>query len=160
MNTALTTDLMTVRQVALLFRLGERSVLSRIKDGRLPAHKMEGGKQWLIRRADALAVLQGHPASQGVSSPKTRPGVMPAGTDSMDIDPGAGIIRRTHTPEGRARALAALDRLLDGDADEQRRAWEHLQSVGPESAIQFRRWDVETGERLDEEGMDEEAEGR
>jgi len=154
MDTMLTTDLMTVRQVALLFHLGERSVLSRIKDGRLTAHKMEGGKQWLIRREDALAALQGRPAPHDRSAPTNRPGVVQAGDDPMHTGPGAGIIRRTHTPEGRARALAALDRLLDGDEDEQRRAWEHLQRIGPASAVQFRRWDVETGERR-EEGEDQ-----
>ncbi len=138
-------DLMTVRQVAELFRLGERSVLSRIKDGRLAAQKMEGGKHWLIRREDALAALHG--SSNGDTPP---PGVMRAGNVSMGTETDTGIIRRTHTLEGRARALAALDKMLDGEEDEQRRAGEHLQRVGPESVVQFRRWNVETGESLDE----------
>ena len=126
-------ELLTVKQAAVMLHLDERTVRNHINAQRLPARKLPGGKGWLIRRADLLNTLQG----------SERLGQVPAATRP-------GIIRRTHTPEGRARALAALDALLDGDADEQRRAWAHLQRSGPETALEFRRWNPETGDQLDD----------
>lgn len=142
-------DLLTVRQVAEMFHLGEKSIRDRILAGRLPAQKLEGGKQWLIRREDALGALRRTPHGEAASPADVRPGVVLAGTDPFHVA-ASGIIRRTHTPEGRARALAALDALRDGDAEEQRRAWEHLQRAEPKYPIEFRRWNVETWERLDD----------
>lgn len=145
MNTLIATDLMTVRQVALLFHLGERSVLSRIKDGRLPAHKMEGGKQWLIRREDALAALQGRPTPYDAAPPTDHPGVVRAGDDPMHAEPGAGIIRRTHTPEGRAHAIAMLHRLREGDIEEQTEAWEFLKTALDKDRLSSRTLFAEQG---------------
>ncbi len=148
MQTAFTADdLLTVRQVAEMFHLGEKSIRDRILAGRLPAQKLEGGKQWLIRREDALGALRRTHSDE--SALNARPGVVPAGTDPLSVA-ASGIIRRTHTPEGRARAIAALDALRNGDEEEPRRAWEHLQHTEQKNPIQFRRWNVETWERLDD----------
>ena len=60
-----------------------------------------------------------------------------------------GIIRRTNTPEGGVRAIAVLDKLW---AD--RREQEPVLMAQPaqsHSPIQFRRWDVETWEPLEED---------
>lgn len=154
-------DLLTVRQVAEMFHLGEKSIRDRILAGRLPAQKLEGGKQWLIRREDALGALRRVPSRESDPSSNARPGVVPAGTDPLHAT-ASGIIRRTHTPEGRARAIAALDALGDGDEEEQRRAWEHLQRAEQQYPIQFRRWNIETWERLDdslESQVEDRAEG-
>ena len=124
-------ELLTVKQAAVMLHLDERTVRNHINAQRLPARKLPGGKGWLIRRADLLNTLQG----------SERLGQVPAAARP-------GIIRRTHTPEGRARALAALDALLEGDTDEQCRAWAHLQRSGPETALEFRRWNPETGDQL------------
>ena len=60
-----------------------------------------------------------------------------------------GIVRRTNTPEGRARAIAMLDKL-----------WADRKEQEPESTgqpaqihlpIQFRRWNGETWEPLEED---------
>ena len=147
--TLIADDLLTVRQVAEMFHLGEKSIRDRILAGRLPAQKLEGGKQWLIRREDALGALRQTP-HHNRDSPAFPPLIIPAGTDPMRVEPNSSIIRRTHTPEGRARALAALDALQDGDEEEQRRAGEYLQRADRQYPVQFRRWNVETWERLDD----------
>ncbi len=163
MQTAFTADdLLTVRQVAEMFHLGEKSIRDRILAGRLPAQKLEGGKQWLIRREDALGALRRMPNSESHSVLNGHPGIVPAGADPMQIMPNAGIIRRTHTLEGRTRALAALNKMLEGDEEEQRCAGEHLQRSEPKSPIEFRRWNVETWERLGDPSdapADDQAEG-
>ena len=144
-TTLMADDLLTVRQVAEMFHLGEKSIRDRILAGRLPAQKLEGGKQWLIRRADALGALRRTPHGEAASPADVRPRVVPAGTDPLHVA-ASGIIRRTHTPEGRARALAALDKMLEGDEEEQRRAGEHLQRSEQKYPIHFRHWNVETWE--------------
>ncbi len=144
-----TEELLTVKQVGDLLHLNERTIRNHINSARLPARKLPSGKGWLIRREDLFAILR--TSTNLHQSSTVRPGVAEAGTNPLQSDPAKGILRRTHTPEGRARALAALDRLLDGDADEQRLAWEHLQRAAPKSGLQFRRWNIETGERLDDQ---------
>jgi excisionase family DNA binding protein len=139
-------ELLTVKQAANLLHLNERTIRNHINNARLPARKLPAGKGWLIQREDLFAALQ---TPSNLRPPTVRPGVIEAGSDPMQGDPTEGIIRRTHTAEGRARAIAALDSLLDDDADEQRLAWEHLQRTGPESELQFRRWNIETWERQD-----------
>ena len=142
-------ELLTVKQAAAVLHLDERTIRNHINGRRLPARKLPGGKGWLIRRQDLFAALQR--ASDLPQSDAARPNLAPAGTDPRKTEQETGILRRTQSPEGRDRALAALDALLDGDEDEQRRAWEHLQHTGTKADVQFRRWDVNTWERLDEE---------
>ncbi len=146
--TAEAEELLTVKQAAAMLHLDERTVRNHINGHRLPARKLPGGKGWLIRRADLLNTLEGSEILSQANA-AVHSGIVEAGTDPRQAAPDASIIRRTHTPEGRARALAALDALLDGDAEEQRRAWEHLQHIGSDSALEFRWWDPETGKRLD-----------
>ena len=123
-------ELLTVKQAADLLHLNERTIRNHINGHRLPARKLPGGKGWLIRREDLF------PA---------RPGIVPAGTDPLSVE-GTGIIRRTNTPEGRARAIAMLDRLRNEDKNE-----EPLLSPQAASPIQFRRWNIETWEPLKED---------
>lgn len=102
-------ELLTVKQAADLLHLDERTVRNHINRSRLRASKLPGGKGWLIRREDLFTALA--PAAP-------RPGIVPAGTNPLGVET-TGILRRTNTPEGRARAIAVLDRLRNGDAEEQ-----------------------------------------
>jgi len=43
--------------------------------------------------------------------------------------PGSPLIERTHTPEGRAKALAVLQSFDDGDPEEQRQTWEIVKAA-------------------------------
>ncbi|MBV9848136.1 MAG: helix-turn-helix domain-containing protein [Armatimonadetes bacterium] len=123
-------DLLTVNQVASLLQMKPRVVRRRIKDKLLPARKPLGGRSWRIRRADALALLQEPSPTPPAPSP---------------------LIDRLGTPEGRARALAMLERLgEDWDAEEQRAALETLQQGLARHPFQLRRWDPETGQQWEE----------
>lgn len=121
-----TPEYLTVAEAAALLRVHPRTILNRIRDGRLPAKRLQGGKTSLIARADALALLQDvSPARPEAPAPER-------------LAPSP-LIDRLGTPEGRARALAMLRRLREeGDIEEQRRAWEVLKDgVTP---LELRRW--------------------
>ncbi len=136
-------ELLTVKQAAALLHLDERTIRNHINRSRLRASKLPGGKGWLIRREDLFTALEPLPPQI-----PARPGVVPAGTDPLSIET-SGIIRRTNTPEGRARAIAVLDQLREGDAEEQYQTLEHLSQA--DAPIQFRRWNVETWDPLEED---------
>lgn len=135
-------ELLTVKQAAALLHLDERTIRNHINRSRLRASKLPGGKGWLIRREDLFTALQPLP-----SQTTTRPGVVPAGVDPLSVE-GNGIVRRTNTPEGRARAIAVLDRIQAEATDAQEQFAEY--SLQAKTAIQFRRWNIETWERLEE----------
>jgi len=129
-------ELLTVKQAADLLHLDERTVRNHINRSRLRASKLPGGKGWLIRREDLLTAL----------TPVARPGTVPAGTDPLSVE-RSGIIRRTNTPEGRARAIAMLDQLRGGNAQEGYYTPDALTQT--DTPIQFRRWNIETWEPLE-----------
>lgn len=136
-------ELLTVKQAADLLHLDERTVRNHINQRRLRASKLPGGKGWLIRRDDLLTALQPIPSSRTID----RSGIVPAGTHPLLVE-SEGIIRRTNTLEGRARALAVLDGLQAEAIDELNQSSERPAQT--EATLQFRRWDVETWERLEE----------
>ena len=136
-------ELLTVKQAAALLHLDERTIRNHISRSRLRASKLPGGKGWLIRREDLLTALEPAP-----SQTTGRPGVVPAGTDPQSVEV-SGIVRRTNTPEGRARAIAVLDQLWADGRDEASAFSEQPAQTYP--PIQFRRWNVETWEPLGED---------
>ncbi|MGI4791382.1 MAG: helix-turn-helix domain-containing protein [Janthinobacterium lividum] len=137
-----THELLTVKQAAALLQLDERTIRNHINRSRLRASKLPGGKGWLIRREDLFTALE--PAAPQSGS---RPGIVPAGTNPLSVET-SGIIRRINTPEGRARAIAVLDRILAESRNEEPDASE--QPPLTHTAIQFRRWNTETWEPLEE----------
>ena len=140
--TAKEPELLTVKQAAALLHLDERTIRNHINRRRLRASKLPGGKGWLIRREDLFTALE--PLSLQSAA---RSGIVPAGTDPLSVEI-SGIIRRTHTPEGRARAIAVLDKIrADSKDQETELSAEPAHSYSP---IQFRRWNVETWEPLEE----------
>ena len=136
-------ELLTVKQAAALLHLDERTIRNHINRSRLRASKLPGGKGWLIRREDLFTALEPSP-----SQTAARPGVIPAGTDPMSVE-ASGIIRRTNTPEGRARAIAVLDQLRAESKDRKTELLgEPAQNYPP---LQFRRWNIETWEPMGED---------
>ena len=136
-------ELLTVKQAAALLHLDERTIRNHINRSRLRASKLPGGKGWLIRREDLFTALEPLPFQM-----PARLGVVPAGIDPLSVET-SGIIRRTNTAEGRARAIAVLDKLWVA-----RREQEPVLMAQPAqtpSPIQFRRWNVETWEPLEED---------
>ena len=129
-------ELLTVKQAADLLHLDERTVRNHINRSRLRASKLPGGKGWPIRREDLFTAL----------APVARPGVISAGISPISVET-TGIVRRTNTPEGRARALAVLNQIQNGDAEEQTHTLQDLAQT--DAPIQFRRWNVETWEPLE-----------
>ena len=119
---------LTIQETAALFRVEARTIRNWVAAGRLPAKRVIGSRGLLISREVALTLLEevAAPVSHGPLAVTPQTGT-------------SGIIRRTRTPEGRARALAALDSLLDGDETEQETAGEHLQELRHESGVRFRR---------------------
>ncbi len=136
-------ELLTVKQAAALLHLDERTIRNHINRSRLRASKLPGGKGWLIRREDLFTALEPVP-----SQAPARPGVVSAGTDPLSVETG-GIIRRTNTPEGRARAIAVLDELWADRRKQEPEPTEQPPQTYP--PIQFRRWNVETWEPLEED---------
>ncbi len=136
-------DLLTVKQAAALLHLDERTIRNHINRSRLQASKLPGGKGWLIRREDLFTALQPAP-----SQAAARPGVVPAGTNPLSVE-ASGVIRRTNTPEGRARVIAVLDKIrADSKNQETELSEEPARSYSP---LQFQRWNVETWEPLGED---------
>lgn len=122
--------LLTVEQVAEMAHLRPRTIRVKINQGLLRAYKPPRSKRWLIRHTDAQKLLTGEPVPQNFPPPF--------------------LIDRLGTPEGRARAVAALRTLgNDRDEEEQRVSGERLRQVRAEGPLQMRRWDVVTGERQD-----------
>lgn len=135
-------ELLTVKQAATVLHLHERTIRNYINDARLPARKMLGGKGWFIRRTDLFTVLQ---TSSNLHRPVARSGAVRAGSDPIHVEPDVGIIRRTHTPEGRARAVDVLRRLRAGDAQEQTQAWNLLKTALDEDRPSYRKLFSEHG---------------
>lgn len=115
-----TEDLLTVEQIAQMMQVNPRTIRNRINAGLLPARKMLGGKDWRIRRVDADALLR-----QGASR----------------LAEPSPVIDRLSTPEGRARAAAALRSLRQGDLAEQRETLALLQKAEREQPLAFRSWE-------------------
>jgi excisionase family DNA binding protein len=113
-------ELLTVEQIAQMMQVNPRTIRNRINAGLLPARKMVGGKDWRIRRVDADALF-----SQGALRHAEQP----------------AIIDRLSTPEGRARAVAALRSLREGDVAEQQETLALLQKAEREQPLSFRSWD-------------------
>jgi excisionase family DNA binding protein len=132
-----TDQLLTVRQAATLLHLDERTVQNHINGGRLPARKLPGGKGWLIRRADLFTSLQDLPSPHRSSDPQ--PSVVEAKNNFVPLEVDSGIIRRTHTPEGRAHAIAMLRRLRAGDTQEQTEVWSTLKTALDEDRLSYRK---------------------
>ena len=128
-------DVLTVEQVARIMQVTLRTIRNRIKNGLLPGRKMVNGKSWRVRRADVDAMLQVPAHSEGAGTASYRP----------------PLVDRLGTPEGRAHARAVLAGLgEDRDEAEQQASWAQLQQALEQRPMQFRRWNVETGEGQDE----------
>ena len=128
-------DILTVEQVAQMMQVTPRTIRNKIKNGLLPGRKMVNGKSWRVRRADVDAMLQ-VPAQSG-------------GTDTTSYR--SPLVDRLGTPEGRAHARAVLAGLgEDRDEAEQQASWAQLQQALEQRPVQFRRWNVEIGERQDD----------
>ena len=97
-------ELLSVAEAAALLRVNPRTIRNRIRAGLLPARTLAGTRTVRVERRDVLAQWQPH---------STQAGLAPHGKSSPLVD-------RLGTPEGRARALAALDALTEGDELEQR----------------------------------------
>jgi len=63
-----TTEILTIKEVAELLRIGEKTAYTMAKDGKLPGFKVGG--QWRFRRADIDAWIQARLASD---SPRGNP---------------------------------------------------------------------------------------
>ncbi len=125
---------LTVQETADLFRVDPRTIRNWIKSGKLRARRVAGSKGMLIAREDAHHLLE----------------EVPTHLDTQTFQPS--LIDRLGTPEGRARAVALLENLGEDRAlEEQRMAWEHLQKTRENHPIQFRRWDVNTWQRLEKD---------
>lgn len=138
---------LTVAEAAALLRVHPRTLHTRIRDGRLPAKRLAGGKAVLLDRRDVLALLEDAHGS-GAPLPDLTNNVVTPDADPPSIPP-KGMIDRLGTLKGRARAIEMLRRLRDeADAEEQRRAWAVLQKgVRP---LSLRRWDAEPGDRRED----------
>ncbi|HET6387510.1 MAG TPA: hypothetical protein VFJ58_29325 [Armatimonadota bacterium] len=85
------------------------------------------------------------PPAAGASIESRRPGSVhvparePSGPQADTTALESGWIQRTHTPEGRARALSALASLSAGDPDEQRETLEYLERVIDEDRLSYRK---------------------
>jgi excisionase family DNA binding protein len=81
-------DFLTVREVAEQFRVTEQTVRKWVRDGRLAATKLPGGKNLLIRRGDARALVRGGDEVVPPSAPvSTQVGVPFKATDSRVVRP-------------------------------------------------------------------------
>lgn len=128
-------EILTVEQVARMMQVTPRTIRNRINRGLLPARKMVNGKDWRIRRVDVDAMLQEPPARHAVP---------------IDTSYRPRLIDRLGTADGRARARAVLAALgEDRDEAEQKASWAQLQQALEQRTMQFRRWNVESGERQD-----------
>lgn len=125
---------LTVQETAGLFRVDPRTVRNWIKSGKLRARRVAGSKGMLIVREDALRLLEEVPTRLDTQASQS------------------SLIDRLGTPKGRACAVALLENLgEDRDPEEQRAAWEHLQKTLEKHPVQFRRWDVNTWQRLEKD---------
>jgi excisionase family DNA binding protein len=122
-------EFLTVEETARMLRLHPRTIRNRIKSGLLPAKQIMGGKNKLIAKSDALALLVNSAPATQVKSPLVNP---------------------LATLEGRARAIEMLRRLREeeGDEEEQQRAAEVLAHITP---ISLREWSPDDWTRLDAE---------
>ena len=123
-----TDELLTVRQAAALLHLDERTVRNHINGGRLPARKLPGEKGWLIRRTDMFLSLQDIPSLR-----------LSTAGHPVSVDSNSSIIRRTHTPEGRAHAIAMLCRLRADDSREPKETWDILKTALDEDRLSYRK---------------------
>ena len=53
---------------------------------------------------------------------------------------GSPLIERTHTPEGRARALEVLRSFDDGDPEEQRETWKIIKAALDRDRLSYRKF--------------------
>ena len=129
-------DLLTVEQVAQMMQVTPRTIRNRINSGLLPGRKMVNGKDWRVRRADVESLFRQVPAQDGAAAVGSH---------------RSPLVDRLGTDEGRAHARAVLATLgEDRDEAEQQSSWAQLQQALEQSPVQFRRWNVETGERQNE----------
>lgn len=115
-------ELLSVAEAAALLRVSPRTIRNRIRAGLLPARTLTGSRTIRVDRQDVMA--QWHPVSAG--SRAASPGKL------------SPLVDRLSTPEGRARALAALDAPTEGDALEQRDILALLTQAGRESPLTLR----------------------
>ncbi len=115
-----TDELLTVAQIARLLQVNPRTIRNRIKAGQLPARKMVGGKDWRVRRVDADILFR---------------------QDAPLITEQSPLIDRLSTAEGRARAIASLRSLREGNQAEQRETLALLQKAEREQPLSLRPWD-------------------
>ena len=74
-------ELLTLPQIADMLGVNPSTVRLWVSEERLPAHKA-GGRKWLVRRGDLIAMLEDQPH---VGHPK-RPPVKPAPRDWSEVD--------------------------------------------------------------------------
>ena len=57
-------DFMTVNEIGQTLRCSRLTVIRRIKDKKLRAFKLPGGRSWRVRRADFERFISGAPARE------------------------------------------------------------------------------------------------